>query len=96
VARRTLLKALGGGVVAAPLLGTTGCGSAAAAPNTLRVSYQQWGSARIHGAYLTRAAESFALRHPDVTVELVPTPPGRRLHRGRQGEGLAATPLTHP
>jgi multiple sugar transport system substrate-binding protein len=72
MARRTLLKALGGAVVAAPLMGATGCGSAAAAPNTLRVSYQQWGSARIHGAYLQRAAESFALRHPDVTIELVP------------------------
>jgi multiple sugar transport system substrate-binding protein len=73
LARRTVLKVLGGAVVSAPLMGAAaGCGSASAAPNTLRVSYQQWGSARIHGAYLQRAAESFALRHPDITVELVP------------------------
>jgi multiple sugar transport system substrate-binding protein len=72
LARRTVLKALGGAVVAVPLLGSAGCGSAAAAPNTLRISYQQWGSARIHGDYLTRAAESFARRNPHVTVELVP------------------------
>ncbi|OZM78671.1 extracellular solute-binding protein [Pseudonocardia sp. MH-G8] len=72
LARRTILKALGGAVVATPLLATAGCGGASAAPNTLRVSYQQWGSGRIHGTYLQRAAASFALRHPDVTVELVP------------------------
>jgi multiple sugar transport system substrate-binding protein len=72
LSRRTVLRALGGAVVSAPLLGATGCGSAAAAENTLRVSYQQWGSARIHAAYLQRAAGSFALRHPEITVELVP------------------------
>jgi multiple sugar transport system substrate-binding protein len=70
VGRRTVLKAFGGAVVAAPLL--AGCGSAAAEANTLRISYQQWGSARIHHAYLTRAAASFARRNPHVAVELVP------------------------
>jgi multiple sugar transport system substrate-binding protein len=70
--RRTILKAVGGVLVATPLLGTTGCGRAAAEANTLRIAYQQWGSARITNAYLTRAAQSFSRRNPAVTVELVP------------------------
>ena len=72
LARRTILKALGGTVVAAPLLGATGCGSAGDTATTLRIAYQQWGSGRITEGYLRRAAESFALRHPEVTMELVP------------------------
>ncbi|HYH32194.1 MAG TPA: extracellular solute-binding protein [Pseudonocardia sp.] len=73
LARRTVLKAFGGAVVAAPLLGAAaGCGSAAADPNTLRISYQQWGSNRITEAYLRRAMEAFSRSVPGVTVELVP------------------------
>jgi multiple sugar transport system substrate-binding protein len=72
LARRTLLKALGGAVVATPLLGATGCGSAASEADTLRISYQQWGSGRITHDYLTRVAGAFARRNPQVTIELVP------------------------
>ncbi|MGH3587352.1 MAG: extracellular solute-binding protein, partial [Pseudonocardia sp.] len=72
LARRTLLKALGGAAAAAPLLGATGCASASADPNTLRVSFQQWGSNRILETYVSGAAESFARRNPGVRVELVP------------------------
>ncbi|MHA6628462.1 extracellular solute-binding protein [Pseudonocardia sichuanensis] len=72
LARRTLLQALGGAVVATPLLGATACGSAEAEANTLRISYQQWGSGRIIQDYLTRVAGAFAVRNPHVTVELVP------------------------
>ncbi|MFD1717548.1 extracellular solute-binding protein [Georgenia deserti] len=69
VDRRTMLRITGGAAVVLPL---AACGDADAAPNTLRISYQQFGSGTIMRDYLTGVMEAYSTRHPDVTVELVP------------------------
>jgi multiple sugar transport system substrate-binding protein len=73
ISRRTMIKAIGGTLVAAPLTAAvSGCGSAASDPNTLRVSYQQFGSGRVLEDYLKPVIRAYTAAHPEITVELVP------------------------
>ncbi|WP_345216916.1 extracellular solute-binding protein [Georgenia halophila] len=60
---------MGGTAVALPL---AACGDGNGSPNTLRISYQQFGSGTIMRDYLRNVMESYSARHPEVTVELVP------------------------
>ncbi|WP_224389875.1 extracellular solute-binding protein [Pseudonocardia sp. ICBG1293] len=66
--RRTLLAA-GGALLAAPVLGA--CGAEARAPGALRVTYQQWGSARAVGDYIEGAAAEFMAARPGTSVDVV-------------------------
>lgn len=67
ITRRTALRFVAGSAVAIPL---AACG--ADESNTLRVSYQQFGSGRVMQEYIKNAAADFSKARPDVTVELVP------------------------
>nr|WP_245553647.1 extracellular solute-binding protein [Demetria terragena] len=67
MSRRSVLRFVGGAVAVAPL---TACGSDHA--NTLRISYQQFGSGRVMEAYIKQAAADFSKNRPGTAVELVP------------------------
>ncbi|UFU02118.1 extracellular solute-binding protein [Ruania suaedae] len=67
--RRTVLKIAGGSVLALPI---AACAGNSADPNTVRISYQQFGSGTIMRDYLTGVIQTYTSDHPEVTVELVP------------------------
>ncbi|WGW12659.1 extracellular solute-binding protein [Saxibacter everestensis] len=70
--RRTIIKAIGGAAFTVPLLAAAGCGSGVPEQNTLRISYQQWGSGEVLVNYLTDVIKKYTANHPDISVELVP------------------------
>ncbi|MFC7404306.1 extracellular solute-binding protein [Georgenia alba] len=64
-----MLRVVGGSAVLLPL---AACAEGGSGPNTLRITYQQFGSGTIMRDYLTGVIETYTAEHPEVSVELVP------------------------
>ncbi|WP_114559478.1 type 2 periplasmic-binding domain-containing protein [Desertihabitans aurantiacus] len=69
LSRRSLIRAVGGTLVAVPWLAA--CGSAPD-PNTVRIQYQQFGSGTVMRDHLLRVVQQLSSQRPDITIELVP------------------------